>query len=223
MTMSDKCRARVVMADQHELLAASLGVVLASRGYHYRAVPVAGEPAGVAVVLRRLLDLRPDVLLVNADLGRGRRGISLIAPMAAEGVAVVVITDSVDEALWGECLAYGARAVLPKSASLAQVVSTVRRASGGEPLLEPTERTRLVRLFLRGSSCLSDPRPHVQLLTDHEALVLRLLASGRTPAQIAGVRDLPEVTVRARMTSALAKLEAVSRLTATAQDRGPRL
>ena len=124
--MPNPCKVRVAVADAHATLAESMGIAFGVRHYRYDVVPLpSGGAARTDRVLNQLLALRPHVVLVNADLGPHCNGIALIAPLVRAGVAVVVLTDAADEARWGECLAQGARTVMSKSVSLAEVVSTV--------------------------------------------------------------------------------------------------
>lgn len=210
---------RVVMADQHTLLAESLGVVLELRRYEVRVVPLPPGPVLAEEVLPRLRALRPDVLLLEADLGPTRVGLALIAPMVELGTAVIVVTDSVDEAHWGECLLHGACTVLPKSASLATVVSAVRRAGDHEPVLDGTERDRLVDLHRSRPGQPTADRLLLATLSPQEGQVLRLMMTGRTVAEISRVRVVAEATVRTQVRSINAKLHVRSQLAAVAAAR----
>lgn len=217
--MTSHCQTRVVMADQHALLAESLGIVFEMRRYSYHVVPIPNGTARTDQVLRRLLRLRPDVLLVNADLGRSCNGAALIAPMVGAGAAVVVITENTDEARWGECLAQGARTVLSKSVSLGTVVSTVRRVSHREPVLERAERERLIGVYRSRAERETVDRARLADLSPQEGEVLRLMMAGRSVAEISRVRVVAEGTVRTQVKAIHAKLQVNSQLAAVAAAR----
>lgn len=207
------------MADQHALLTETLGIVLEMRHYHYSVVPIPDGPVRTDQVLSRLRALRPDVLLVNADLGASCNGASLIAPMVRAGAAVVVITENPDEARWGECLIHGARTVLSKSVSLGTVISTVRRVSHHEPVLDRAERERLIGVYRSRSTEVVVGRARLESLSPQEQEVLRLMMTGRTVAEIARIRVVAEGTVRTQVKAIHAKLGVSSQLAAVATAR----
>jgi DNA-binding NarL/FixJ family response regulator len=156
------------------------------------------------------------VLLVNADLGAHCDGAALIAPMVRAGVAVVVFTEAADEPEWGRCLEQGARTVLPKDASVASVVSVVRRVSQGHQVMERSERERLIGLHRRQEATRRDARMRLQELSPQEGEILRHLMSGRTVREIAIIRVVSEATVRSQVKAILAKLQLSSQLAAVA-------
>lgn len=217
--MSKCTQPRVVVADQQAMLTECLGVVFEMRQYQYRVVPIPREPASVGHMLSQVLKLRPDVLVINADLGPTCNGAALVAPMTRAGVAVVVLTDTVDEARAGECLLQGARAVLPKSESLAVVVSVIRRVLAGEPVLDHAERDRLVAAYHRRESHEHGLRERLDRLSPQESEVLRHLIAGRTTREVAQMRVVSEATVRTQVKAVLAKLEVSSQLAAVALAR----
>lgn len=214
--MTSTCGAKVVMADQHAMLAESVGIVLARRQYRYEVVPLAEGGGSTDQVLRRLRSARPDVLLLASDLGPGCNGVDLVAPMTRAGTAVLVLTDVTDPVTWGECLTQGARGVLPKTASLATVVGTVRRALSGETVMDRDERMRCVHAYRRHRAETGDASARLDTLSPHEAEVLRHLMAGRTVKEVARIRVVSEGTVRTQVKAVLAKLGVRTQLTAVA-------
>ena len=214
--MDRTSQVRVAMVDQHALFTECLGMVLSRRNYEVHGVPIPDGEGLTAQLLTRLRALRPDVLLVNADLGPHCDGAALIAPMVRAGVAVVVVLEHHDEASRGRCLEQGASAVLPKSASLASAVSVVRRVNLGLPVLDRSERDRLVELHRRRVAVRRDAHERLQHLSPQEGEVLRHLMSGLTVREIATVRVVSESTVRTQVKAVLAKLRISSQIAAVA-------
>jgi two-component system nitrate/nitrite response regulator NarL len=214
--MNRSGQVRVAVADQHALFTECLGVVLEMRKYHYRVVPIPPGAGQNSRLLSQFLATRPDVVLINADLGPDRSGVGLIEPLVRAGVAVVVITENLDEACWGQCLAHGARTVISKSASLASVISVVRRVTQGEPVLAPVERGRLIDIYRRQSAKISENRGRLERLSAQEGEILRHLMAGRTVREIAVFRVVSEGTVRTQVKSVLGKLGLSSQLAAVA-------
>lgn len=205
--------ARVVFIDPHHLFADCLGLVLESRGFWCREVPLRGETDTTMRVSSRVVALRPDVALINADAAPGR---ALVASVAGAGVPVAVLVDFADESRWGGYLIAGARVVLPKSASLQSMLAVVRRMSRGEAVLDPVERERLLVLGHDRESSSRRAQRLLERLSPQEKVVLRHLMGGLTVREIAGERVVSEATVRTQVKAILAKLDVGSQLTAVA-------
>ncbi|WP_036509074.1 helix-turn-helix transcriptional regulator [Nocardioides sp. URHA0020] len=209
-------RIKVAIVDEQRLFTDCLGLVLDRRNYSHCVVPVPEGCGQTNRLLARLLAVRPDVLLLNAELGQVCDGGALIAPMTRAGVAVVVITESASEAQWGWCLERGARLVLSKNESMASVLSVVRRVSQDQPVLERSERDRLIGISRQQDMTRRDAQERLQKLSPQEAEILRHLMSGRTVREIAVVRVVSEATVRTQVKAILAKLNLQSQLAAVA-------
>lgn len=217
--MDRSCQAEVAIVDQHVLFTECLAMALERRNYAHFVVPVLAGSGETERVLSRLLAERPDVLLLNADLGQWCDAGALISPMVRSGVAVVVITEATDEAQWGRCLERGARVVLPKTASLVSLVSVVRRVSQGQVVLEREERERLIAVHRHEARTRRDARTRLQELSPQEREILRHLMAGRTVREIAAVRVVSEATVRSQVKAILAKLNLRSQIAAVAAAR----
>jgi two-component system, NarL family, response regulator LiaR len=101
----------------------------------------------------------------------------------------------------------GALAYLPKTAGVDQVVASVRAAARGESLLDPRIAARLIR-EIRDTSSRRGP---LNQLSPRETEVLTLLARGRSNREIAHALAITEETVKAHVSSILAKLHLADR------------
>jgi DNA-binding NarL/FixJ family response regulator len=216
--MERTSRTTVAIVDHHALFTQCLALVLELRHFSCGVVPP-GDAAQTDRILAELLAVRPEVLLVNADLGQNCDGVGLVAPMVRAGVAVVVITETVDEPLWGRCLVQGAHVVLSKSARLASVISVVRRVSQDQLVLDRSERDRLIGVYHRQAVERRELQLRLRRLTMHEGEILRHLMAGLTVREIAAVRVVSEATVRSQVKAILAKLELSSQIAAVAAAR----
>lgn len=204
------------MVDRHDLFAECLVMALSARGYDCRRVTLPPVGTSLQGVRTQALRQRPDVALVNADLGLLGPETALVHELALEGVAVVVLTDVVDETTWGEHLAAGARVVVPKTETLGAVMSVVRRVSRGEPVLELDERVRLIGLGSDQRTQTRTAMRRLSTLSPQERAVLRSLMAGRSVKDIAEERVVSDGTVRSQVKSILAKLHVNSQLSAVA-------
>ena len=200
----------VLVIEDHVLFAESMAIALRMEGYDVR------RPS-----LHRDLDLiglataiRPQVALVDLDLGDFGDGTELIRPLTTGGTDVVVVTASVDRAQWGGCLHLGARTVLCKNQPLETMTSTVRRLFEGLPVLARLARDELLDEWRRGREADDVLRGRFARLTHRECEVLEALADGHGVHDIAASDVVSEATVRTQVKSILAKLEVSSQLAA---------
>jgi DNA-binding NarL/FixJ family response regulator len=204
---------RVAVVDDHALLAEAL--VIALRGQEVDAHCIAPSKDDDRQSLERaVLDTDPNVAVLDLDLGSAGDGMALVAGLNKRGIAVVVLTGSVDRTTHGEALAQGASAVLSKSVPFSEIVAAIRLVSEGRPVMLPEEQKTLIADWRKVAASRRDLRRRFSLITRREAEVLGLLMDGRHVNEIARLRFVSESTVRTQVKSILAKLEVSSQLTA---------
>lgn len=203
-----------MVVDRHSLFAESLEIAVEAKGYSVRLIPISRDLRPPSVLVAPILGAKPWVVLLELNLGSGGDGVRLVDPLARAGVAVVVITGVVDRARWGEALAHGARAVLPKSSTLVDVLATLRRVQQNLPVISQDERERLVGAWYQQSAKVLEWRSRLDQLTCREAEVLRHLMAGMQVRDIAEARVVSEATIRTQVRSILTKLDVKSQITA---------
>ena len=169
---------RVVVVEDHVLFAESLSIALRLEGHAVRRPAVRPGTTGpdlVAAVLRE----QPVVVILDLDLGARVDGADLVAPLAAAGLDVLVVTGSRDRAEWGRCLDDGARAVVAKQAPLAEILAAVRRLATGQLAMPRQRRDELIAAWRDEQEQSSSARQRFARLTPRERTVLDELADGR--------------------------------------------
>jgi two-component system, NarL family, nitrate/nitrite response regulator NarL len=207
---------RVALVEDHTLLAESLLIALAKEHVWATVVPVGDGTAEPGTLTGDVLATDPAVVVLDLDLGPAGDGVALIDPLVRNGPAVVVVTATDDPARWGECLAKGAHAVVGKTARLEDIVTTVRMAARGEPVLTPTERADLVERWRRRRSLQHGHHERLDRLTSREGEILAALAHGKRVSEIARESFVSEATVRTQVKSILGKLGVNSQIAAVA-------
>jgi DNA-binding NarL/FixJ family response regulator len=207
-------RAHIAVVDDHALFAESLVTALRLRGNSACRIPVEQTYRSSVRLLPTILQGLPSIVLLDLDLGMLSSGMDLIGPLSTTGIAVVVVTGLVDRARWGECIERGARTVVPKHASLKEIVATVRRIENGLPAMVATERTNLLECWRDQKAREQGTVSRLGQLSRREAEVLGQLMSGLRVAEIAQQGFVSESTIRTQVKAVLAKLQVSSQLTA---------
>lgn len=196
---------RVLVVDDHTVLASSLGQVLDSEP-DLSTVGVASTLAEARTMMRTTA---PDVVLLDHRLpdGDGVTAIPELRELRPE-VQVVVLTASAADHVLIAAIEAGASGFVSKTRGLDEVTGAVRAAASGEALIDPEMLARLLPRLSRGTQ-----RPQ-QDLTEREREVLGLLAEGMTNAAIAAQLVVSVHTVRNHIANLSAKLGAHSKLEA---------
>jgi two-component system, NarL family, nitrate/nitrite response regulator NarL len=205
---------RVTIVDDHALFAEALDLALTLEGHQVQRVSTEDHALPPGHLCEAILRSRPSVVLLDLDLGASANGASVVQPLTQVGIAVVVVTGSIDRSRWGEVLSYGARKVLPKSAPLNTILSTIRLIGEGRNVLPREERDPLLACFHEERGRMLDSRARLDSLTTREREILERLTTGEHVREIARSSFVSEATVRTQVKSILAKLGVSSQLAA---------
>jgi DNA-binding NarL/FixJ family response regulator len=197
---------RVMIADDHEALAASLLAVLDQED-DMVGVGVAGTIAQARAMVG---SAAPDVLLLDHRMPDGD-GVGAIPELLRlrPGLRVAVLTASPGDHLVVEAIEAGACGFVSKTRSLAEVAAAVRAAASGEAVISPELLARVLPRLHGGATT-------QHKLTDREREVLDLVAEGLSNAAIAERLVVSVHTVRNHIANLSAKLGAHSKLEALA-------
>ena len=195
---------RVLVVDDHKVVRQGLRFLLEQED----GIEVVGECADGPSAVQAVRTLEPTVVLLDLFLP-GQDGISVLTQIKQERPAteVLMLTSSTDDEHLLAAVRAGALAYLPKTAGADQVIASVRAAARGESVLEPRIAARLVREM---RSVALRRRPLDQL-SPRELEVLTTLARGRSNREIARALEISEETVKAHVSSILAKLQLADR------------
>ncbi|MGH9101467.1 MAG: response regulator [Acidimicrobiales bacterium] len=146
----------------------------------------------------------PDVALVDLVMP-GMHGVEVIRQLTGVSprTQVVVLTSYHDDRNIFPALQAGALSYLLKDTGSAQLADAVRKAAAGEAVLHPQVAARVIA-ELQGRRG-TEPGASREL-SDRELEVLRLIADGRSNAEIAGHLFISEKTVKSHVSNVFAKL-----------------
>ncbi|HXV93179.1 MAG TPA: response regulator transcription factor [Pseudonocardia sp.] len=203
---------RVLLVDDHLIVREGLRGMLATE-HGLRIVGEAGSgPEAVAVVHAMAAGGEPaEVVLMDLRMPGGD-GVAATAAITTTypGTRVVVLTTYDTDADILRAVEAGAAGYLLKDCSRAELVSAIRAAARGETVMTPSVAARLV-------SRMRGPAP--EALTPREVEVLRLVAVGRTNAEIGRELHIAEATVKTHLVRAFTKLDVSDRTAAVTEAR----
>lgn len=125
---------RVALVEDHDLLATTLGIALEIEGMEVLRARLDGR----GELRAQLSTFRPHVALIDLDLGPLGDGGQLIPDLVADGVRVIVVSGTTDDADLGRCLAFGAIGCVPKRCGLQELIAAVEGAAVGQSNLSPS-------------------------------------------------------------------------------------
>jgi DNA-binding NarL/FixJ family response regulator len=199
---------RVLLVDDDDLMRAGLKAVLSSDAR----VQVVGEAGTGRAAVNQVRALRPDLVLMDVrmpDLD-GIAATREVIAASPEVKVVILTTFEQDDYIFG-ALNAGASGFLLKRSGPEELLGAIHTVAAGDSLLSPSVTRTVIDRMARqptpeiGSSRLLDT------LTPREREVLVLIGRGMPNKLIARELSLSEKTVKAHVSSILAKLGVTDR------------
>ncbi|MEV0745068.1 response regulator transcription factor [Streptomyces sp. NBC_01220] len=192
---------RIVLADDERMVRTALRAILDAE----TGLEVVGEASTGAEAVSVVRELRPDVVLMDVRMPEidGIRATEQILATLDPAPRVVVVTTFENDAYVYDALRVGAAGFLLKRAAAEDLVQAVRLVARSDSLLFPSAVRGLAAAY--GKRQPAAAPPWVARLTDREADVLRLMASGLTNAEIAGRLRVGPATAKSHVAAVLAK------------------
>ncbi len=190
---------RVYLLDDHEVVRRGLRALLEATGE----IEVVGEGGSVAEAQQQILEIKPDVAVLDGRLPDGS-GIDVCRDIRAadESIRALILTSYADdEALFGAIMA-GASGYVLKDVMAIDLIQAVKQIAAGGSLIAPELTARILDRVRNGSAVV----PELAALSPQELKLLGLIAEGLTNRQIGERMFLAEKTVKNYVSSILAKL-----------------
>jgi DNA-binding NarL/FixJ family response regulator len=185
----------VLIVDDHPVVRRGLRVLLEVQ----EGIEVAGEAGDGDTALALAAEHTPDLILLDLKLP-GMDGIAVLGALKARDstARVLVLTSATEPALASLALRSGAAGVIYKDVDPDALVRAIRSVHDGHLLLAAEAAATLVRPAGQGTG--------LDALTSRERDVLAELTHGRSNREVARALGISEKTVKAHVSSVLAKL-----------------
>jgi DNA-binding NarL/FixJ family response regulator len=194
---------RIMLVDDQALVRAGLKMILESE--EDIEVVDEAEDGEQAIALAR--SARPDVVLMDVQMPRmdGLEATARIVrdPSIASQI-IILTTFERDDYIYG-ALRAGASGFLLKNSPPEELVNAVHVVAGGEALLTPSVTRKVIEQFIAQPTQTRNDA-ELGLLTDRETEILKLLATGKSNAELAAYLFVGEGTIKTHVSNLLSKL-----------------
>jgi DNA-binding NarL/FixJ family response regulator len=199
-------RLRILLADDHATVRHGLKLLIDGEPD----MKVVGEASDGNEVVRQARELKPDVVVMDISMPgmnglAATRALKKIQPHAV----VVTLTRHADDAYLQELLRAGVAGYVLKRSAPAELLHAIRRTAAGGQYLDSTLTARVTAGFVGNEG---GAKKVPSGLTDREAAVLRLIASGYSNKEIAAKLSLSVKTIEAHKANAMRKLDLTGRI-----------
>ena len=209
-TGNEAASARVLLVDDHDLFRTGLRNLLEERG-----VQVAGEAGEGADAVRLVREVAPDVVVMDLNMPgmsgiEATRQIAAIAPLTR--VLVLTISDQDEDVL--HAILAGACGYLLKDSSVDELIRGISAAAVGESIISSAIAGKVLQQ-VRATAGSPEAEEAIRAeLSERELDVLKLIASGKDNAMIAGELHISPKTVKNHISNILMKLQIENRIQA---------
>jgi DNA-binding NarL/FixJ family response regulator len=189
----------VIVVDDHDLLREGVSACLAA----FDDIDVVGEASNGNAAIERVADLQPDVVVIDLVMP-GLDGVSAIRRLRGDDpdLGIVALSSFSERDRVRDAIDAGANCYMVKSVDGDSLAMAVRSAAAGQSSFSPEATKALTE---------TPPVNLTTSLTARELEIARLIAEGRTNAEIADRLDLSIFTVKNHVSSILMKLQVQTR------------
>jgi len=201
----------VLIVDDDDLMRAGLKAVLSSD----ETIDVVGEASNGRTAVQRVLELRPDVVLMDVrmpDLD-GIAATREVVAASPEAKVVILTTFEQDDYIFG-ALNAGASGFLLKRTSPEELLAAIHSVAAGDSLLSPSVTRRVIDRMAQHPAAEAAFDERLDELTPREREVLEQVARGLSNGEIAAALVIEESTVKTHVKRILMKLRLRDRVQA---------
>lgn len=192
----------IVLADDHPLFRQGLLRTVE----HDPLVSVVGEAGNGTEALRLVLDMKPDIAVLDISMP-GMEGLDVVKAAMKDDSCMtefIILTMFTEEAYFTEAMDIGVKGYLLKDSAPADILACIKSVADGMPYVSPLVSHYLVRRTTKLAR--RNPKPSLDDLTQQERRVLKLLSQNKTSREIADDLSISVRTVQHHRNNICTKL-----------------
>jgi len=198
----------ILLVDDHPLVREGVRMLIEAQAD----MRLVGESADRAGTLAALRSRRPDLVLLDLDLGADS-GLDLLRELVEQDaeLRVLVFTGLRDPDLHRRAIELGALGVVPKEQATSVLLAAIRKVHAGEAWID----RKLVTSLLQDARRVRERDPEerrIAELTAREREIVALVAQGNGTRQLSERLGIADKTIRNHLVSIYAKLGVSDRL-----------
>lgn len=197
----------ILLCDDHAVVRMGLKMLL----NHHPEMEVVAEASEGNEAIKKSLELKPDVILMDLSMPNGKDGLSAtseLKKMLPES-AILILTMHDDEEYLFRAIQAGASGSVLKSAPHEELLTAIRTVATGEAYLSPAATKKLMEEYL--GNVQQGETDTFNLLSDREKEVLALIAKGYSNREIAEQLIISVKTVETHRSNLMEKLQMKTR------------
>lgn len=192
---------RILLVDDHNIVRQGVRAYLQTLDD----IEVVGEADSGVAALTAVAQTAPHVILMDLEMPGELDGISATRQIRKQwpDIQVIVVTSHHQDEYIFPAVRAGAISYLLKDVEPDELADAIRKAAQGEAVLDSRVASRIIKELqgIRGE----EVNPYTEL-SEREFEILRLIAAGKSNAQIAEILVLGESTVKTHISNIFKKL-----------------
>ncbi|HEY0461088.1 MAG TPA: response regulator transcription factor [Pyrinomonadaceae bacterium] len=200
---------RVVLVDDHLIVREGIGMIIAND----REIDLVGEAENITDTLALVAHEKPDVILLDLNLGKESAVDSIQEILfASEDSRILVLTGIVDEKLHKSAMQNGAQGIILKNQAGVTLLKAIKRIHQGEIWLDRALTAKLLTEANKKNLLRYEQLKKINTLTVREREIIKLVAEGMVNKEIARRLFVNDKTIRNHLTIIYSKLVLSNRL-----------
>lgn len=201
--MNENKKIKIVIADDHPIFRKGLRKIIEADNE----IEILGEAENGESALNKILDLKPDIALLDIDMPK-LTGIQVLKELKKRKVNIktIFLTVYSDESIFDEAMNLGILGYVLKDSAISDIINCIKSVADEKYYITPSLSDFLINLKNKLKR-MEENKPALNRLTKTEMNVLSLLAEGKTSRQIGEKMFISHKTVDNHKANISDKLE----------------
>lgn len=201
--MNENKKIKIIIADDHPIFRKGLRKIIEADNE----IEILGEAENGESALKKILDLKPDIALLDIDMPK-LTGIQVLKELKKRKVNIktIFLTVYSDESIFDEAMNLGILGYVLKDSAISDIINCIKSVADEKYYITPSLSDFLINLKNKLKR-MEENKPALSRLTKTEMNVLSLLAEGKTSRQIGEKMFISHKTVDNHKANISDKLE----------------